>query len=197
MPTAEAVTRQRDKQLRKERKEHKKEPWTPPTNRWAMLVSFTGGTLVGGVAKHYESPQGDFGDKLLFGFGAGYEYRLAGVWSLGLNLRIVWKSLPHDPNLRNWLIVQFYSGSCLVRLSPKSRSSPYLRVETGLATTKSAIWNIGTRPYLRLGLGEWFSTSRKTTGRFELYWKIIFTKDHNPNYNAACIGLDTIFGIWL
>ncbi len=149
-------------------------------------------------------------DKIAFGFGGTVEFTVTPFWVVGSGFDAIWMNLPYD-DIRP-IRMFCYSASVMYKCSPMSRNSVYLRPELGLisgvlpeyfnSTEGDTDLKLGTHTYLKLGLGVFSHTTPNMNIRTELFYRVVFTSDHQLEQlrytiddNAEQIGIDIAFGI--
>ncbi len=206
----EGSTRKRAKKER-EAKNHKEIPWEQPPYGFAITPRLAVGSLIGQAAETVSGISRNWGDNIFYGIGLGAEYYPSAAAALALNVDIIWKHLPIED--LNAIRIMEYSGSWLWRLSPRRRSSFFTRLTMGLASAKltdvkgtGVNVTLDTKPFIRVGLGEYRHTTSSMSLRTEVYYQVVFTNgaeiksfvgNYEVDFDAQCAGLRLSLGIHL
>ena len=171
--------------------------------RYQVGAKFSTGVVIGEAADAVRKASGGFAEKLIYGFGLLGEYTLKPTMTLGIIAEIGWKT-PLDVRDESIRLTSF-GGSFSYRFSPGGRSSLYSRIEGGvLMGTYPRDDNdadLGSHPYVRIGIGQVYHTGPVTSAQFELYYKRAFSDGYEledgpirviPG-DGECIGLDIYF----
>jgi len=188
------------------RKKGERPPQKPAQIRDAtlMLVPRLAVGFVVGKAGDYSGER--MQDKVVYGGAISLEYHLSRAHAVAFSFDVAAKDM-NNYDLRTIRMFS-YSVGWFYRFSPGKRRSGYIRPELGLIKGTLPDYygsdlDLGTHPYLRLGLGLFGYTSGRTNTRFEVFYKRAITSGHELdvmsggeiNFNAQEIGFELGLGV--
>ena len=187
--------------MAKRPREREKKPAKIVQHSVLFVPKLHAGVLTGESADVADYNNRGLSNTLVYGLGLGLQTHLDPTWALGFHVAVSWKNLTAF-NTSKSITGMSFTGSCSYYLTPHKKYTPLAHLESGLIVMDERLFDLGTHPLLKAGMGIRGFTASGTTSHFLLYYELIFSDARRigatgrpDTYDISYIGFEIAFGI--
>jgi len=146
-----------------------------------LVPTLVAGKLTGAPTEYLTEMK----DQILYGVGLCVDYNFAPKIVFGGRMEFLWKSIPYDGY--GPITTTNFSAYSMYRFSLSTQRSAFNRPEVGFVSGSMSIdggssYDLGSHPFIRIGLGVFSYTGSSMNNRLELYYKRILTDESDLDH---------------